>query len=312
MSDTKQVQAETTDAVETTPPEVEQRDDDEVLDDIFGAEDDGEPVAKASDDAAEEEKETPAATAEDGTDSDDALASVDPEDYRKGLAALQRAKLPSDELDKLSPAAVVAMGSRAAEQQADQDRLGNQLDALKKQVEEQGTAADGTTEPADADALLQPLLDEYGAELADPIKQYLAAKASEQSETTNAVLLRLEAFERQQARAQLGETYPQLSEDERFDAVVNRMNTLAKTGEYSDTPTLMHDAARLEFADEQLKQFQDSLRGRHAQRDNGQPATETTTTPPAAMSETDLEDAQLDAILAGDPEAAERLARQSA
>lgn len=99
------------------------------------------------------------------------------------------------------------------------------------------------------------------------------------------------------AREKLTGQFPGLSDDDKFQAVVQRMHELANTKQYQDMESLMLDAAKIElFDDVRQGSARNSLSSKRA---SGQPVTTSRNLPTKAMSSEDREDMALDAIFKG-------------
>ena len=99
------------------------------------------------------------------------------------------------------------------------------------------------------------------------------------------------------AREKLADQFPGLSDDGKFQAVVQRMEDLAKTKRYEDMESLMLDAAKIElFDDARQSNARNSI---SSKRSLGQPVTSNRSMPNKAMSVEDREDKALDALLQG-------------
>ena len=80
------------------------------------------------------------------------------------------------------------------------------------------------------------------------------------------------------------------------------MQSLAKTGEYSDISSLMSDAARIEFSDESKQVATEISNKRAKHKASGQMSPATGSKPPEhSMSSDEREEALLDALEDGIP-----------
>lgn len=101
----------------------------------------------------------------------------------------------------------------------------------------------------------------------------------------------------QKAREKLSSQFPGLNDEEKFQAVVQRMSTLAGTKQYQDMESLMLDAAKIElFEDNRLGSARNSISSKRAA---GQPVTTSRSMPAKALNSEDREDLALDAIFKG-------------
>ena len=104
------------------------------------------------------------------------------------------------------------------------------------------------------------------------------------------------------AKTQLTDRFPRLADDEAYARVSERMQSLAKTGEYSDFNSLMTDASRIEFSDESNKASEEIDNRRNRQKAAGQMTSAGgSETPSHSLSEEEREEALLNALEEGMP-----------
>ena len=201
-----------------------------------------------------ETKETPAG--------DKAEQEEVPEEYERSLSALRRDGLPPEIIDQMTQEQVLDYGAKRLKVQADTDNAFRELQE-KSPDEEQAaespaeaapdTPAVPAEQPAavDLDEAIKPFEDIFGTEAANALRAYSEASQPQVGELQNQLQYALGALEKQLvdgARSELSGQYPDLATDDGMQKVNDRMQSLVKTGEYTDIGSLMKDAARIELS----------------------------------------------------------------
>ena len=105
------------------------------------------------------------------------------------------------------------------------------------------------------DEAIQPFVDIFGQEAGDALRKATQAVQAPPSHLEEQLQYALSALEKQlvgTARNELSGQYPDISTDEGMQKVNDRMQSLVKTGEYTDIGVLMQDAARIELSESAL------------------------------------------------------------
>lgn len=243
------------------------------------------------------------------------------DDYKRAMAALQRDGTPRELLDKYyeeDPNEFIQWGMKREKVQKDGDRFSDEYSKLKQQVEEvvelqnevgQQPKANQPEQPQRPVDLPSPenlkkyqqeISEVFGEEAAESImapvrslSNMLANMYVNMAQQTG----RAEKQELGRVRTQLQERFPQLADEGNFSSVVEKMQSLYKTGDYQNLNDLMTDAVRIRLADAAPPKTQ-----QHAARSAGQPTTRSSNrrigeTP---LTHDDRENAALDAIFNGD------------
>lgn len=256
---TDETQEEAVEAtVEATPEEAAANAVDELLMSLDAAE---EEVGMPTEEAAVEEEPQVEAT-EETPDSDTADQEAMPEDYEKALSALRRDGLPAEVVDQMSQQQVLDYGAKRLKVQADTDNAFRELQEKSTQEEQAAespaesvptTQSEPTEQPAavDLDEAIKPFVDIFGQEAGDALRKATQATQAPPSHLEAQLQYALGALEKQlvsSARSELSGQYPDLVTDDGMQKVNDRMQSLVKTGEYTDINTLMSDAARIELS----------------------------------------------------------------
>jgi hypothetical protein len=274
-----------------------------------------EPAAETpSEEVQEEPAETPQAD-----------EGVDPEELETAIKALRLSGMPQTAFDNLSQAEIVSYGLKQAQRNKDVDaklreaaETREKLEALEAAARDENATDDGErrapTPEADISEVVESLSDQLGYGNDAQVKEALTKFGHALSGTFQTVVdglreqnqaLRDQVAQVQgtavedrlaQARAELTERYPQLSDGKVWDAVVQRGERLARGGGYegpSRFSALVGDAAMLELGAPQSKP---DLSARNGSRDNGQPKPPTTKPVPESMSR-DQRDSEILSIL---------------
>ena len=295
--------------------------DDEVLDKIMGVlEDESDPSSLTGNVSEVPQEHAPEPEVE--VFQTDAETRSEPgQDYHRAMAALQRDGTPRELLDEYyekDPDSFTQWGLKREKVQKDGDRFSDEHSKLKQTVEEvmELQKQKGDAEPQQRPQMpsrpndmptpqnmlkhQQEIAEVFGEEAAESIMAPMRSVANMLANlyvNVAAQTGRTETQELGRVRTELQERYPQLSDDGNFNSVVEKMQTLYKTGEYQNISDLMTDAVRIRLADASPPKTQ-----QHAARSAGQPTTQTSNrriseTP---MTHDDREDAALDAIFNGD------------
>lgn len=237
--------------------------------------------------------------------------AVNPDDYRKALAALTRDGVPQSALDAMTPQAITAWGKRRAESQAEVDGYGKQLSELKKaQADETGDkplSSIVTSGIEGLDELVGEHEEMFGAETGGPLRK-LADLLVQKIEQRYAPMQ--DAITRQQrevVRKELDSRY-NLSDESRWQRVLNYAGTDAN--EYATDGERLTAAARMTFADEALATADANKHSTHQDRANGQPATASRKPEAPAVTVADEETNLLNAIQDGRSDDAEKIGRR--
>lgn len=251
----------------------------------------------------------------DAADVTDDDAADDAPPVRKYLAALELDGYPAAEarrLAKQDPAAFERFGKAAAKRQADANRTLQELADLRKAKDQQPTRAEPDKgQPNDEiDALIQPIVEEYGEKGAEPIKKLaqrlldrtkaledkLARDVQSQVGHLNKRVLEIDTAD---ARAQLKAEWPQLEDDSLYQQLEPDMRKQAQRGDYQTMRQLVDDAALLKYGRQTITELRRRLGELHTKRSIGQPTapTRAPATGSKPLSKADAEDEALDSIL---------------
>ena len=259
-----------------------------------------------------EEKEPAPEKSEEDSEEPEAL---DRDELEKALSALKRDGLTKDLIDKMDDQEVLDVGLKRAKVQADADNTYRELSELKKQMETdpESRTESSESEPADQPAAVdlaqavEPFSEIFGEEAAQALTQAQQAamqtfepRMEQMQQGVTTAMAMIEGMLLKASRADLAERFPLMSDDDGFGRVRERMDSLVKTGEYTDIGNLMTDAARIEFSDEGEAARADFKLQKLRQKSAGQMTpTEKVSKPGAAMTDEDRDDALLDAIESG-------------
>lgn len=322
MSDENQIEEVLTIESEPTEASAEEAQMDSILSQLDANDDD---IGVLAEDMPEETAELEVSQPEPDTSSDQEEVREEPEaneespDLEKALSALRRDGLPNALIEKMSNEEILEYGDKRSKVQGDTDDAYRQLSELKKAQEtapENIEKSEVPAEPVDQPSFVnlqeavQPFAEIFGDDAAEALQHVTAAALQPYKEQISAQQNVLEGFLMREAKVELAGQFPSISTDRGFADVQERMQTLVKSGEYSDISTLMADAARLTFADEggpQGKEQQTRLANRKA---SGQPTVNGSTGanegPP--MTDDERDEAILDALESGtSPEDAMRM-----
>ena len=260
----------------------------------------------------EEEKESAPEESEEVSEEPEA---IDRDELEKALSALKRDGLTKELIDKMDDQEILDVGLKRAKVQADADNTYRELSELKKQMETdpESQAESSESEPADQPAAVdlaqavEPFSEIFGEEAAQALTQAQQAamqtfepRLEQMQQGVTTAMAMIEGMLLKASRADLAERFPLMSDDEGFGRVRERMDSLVKTGEYTDIGNLMTDAARIEFSDEGEAARADFKLQKLRQKAAGQMTpTEKASKPGAAMTDEERDDALLDAIESG-------------
>ena len=241
--------------------------------------------------------------------------AADADEFEKALSALKRDGLTKDLIEKMDDQEVLKVGLKRAKVQADADNTYRELSELKKQMEtdpesrmesSDSEPADQPT-PVDLNSAVEPFSEIFGEEAAQALTQVQQAamqtfepRLEQMQQGVSTAMAMIEGMLLKTARADLAERFPLMSDDDGFGRVRGRMDSLVKTGEYTDISNLMNDAARIEFSDEGAAAQADFKLQKMRQKAAGQMTpTEKVSQPGAAMTDEDRDDALLTALESG-------------
>ena len=262
----------------------------------------------------EEDTESEAAPAEPEEESEKPT-TTDHDELERALSALRRDGLTKDVIDKMDDQEILKIGQKRAKVQADADNVYRELSELKKQMETdpESQAESPESAPADQPAAVdltqavEPFSEIFGEEAAQALTQAQQAamqtfepRLEQMQQGVTTAMAMIEGMLLKASRADLADRFPLMSDDDGFGRVRERMDSLVKTGEYTDIGNLMTDAARIEFSDEGEAARADFKLQKLRQKSAGQMTpTEKVSKPGAAMTDEDRDDALLDAIESG-------------
>ena len=139
--------------------------------------------------------------------------------------------------------------------------------------------------------------DEAAKTLLGPMRN-MALMLGELYATVNGISSKNEQAELSSTRMSLQDSYPQMTNEDAYNGVIEKMKTLYKTGEYNNIKDLMTDAARMSFTEASATPDKRDI---YAARSAGQPTARSRNSKPSpSMSSEDREDRALDAILNGE------------
>lgn len=288
------------------------------LEAVLGPED--APDVEADDQPMDEEPDAPEAPDAEPADEmdetdEEPAAPVDARaDVTKAIGVLRRDNVPDDVIDSLmtNPAKLLAWAEKAGKRQRDIDERmrGSKAEPEAKDTPE-NPKADPTGQPAhdpDLAELVRPFAEEMGSEHATETLTRFAEHI--QRTTLDKVLPGLQGLSTmvetilvERARDGLRERFPQVADEGNWSKIQERAMLLSKSGGYSDPATLFRDAARIEFGETNVKDFQTNLAKKHSHRSLGTPTPPRQTRRAAPRTHADAIDAALDAVL-GPPDPA--------
>ena len=267
----------------------------------------GEP--KTAEEKEEDKKESDSEELEEASEEPEA---IDSDELERALSALKRDGLTKELIDKMDNQEILNVGLKRAKVQADADNTYRELSELKKQMEtdtesrmesSESEPADQPT-PVDLNSAVEPFSEIFGEEAAQALTQVQQAamqtfepRLEQMQQGVSTAMAMIEGMLLKSARADLAERFPLMSDDDGFTRVRGRMDSLVKTGEYTDIGHLMNDAARIEFSDEGAAAQADFKLQKMRQKAAGQMTpTEKVSQPGAAMPEEERDDALLTAL----------------
>ena len=230
-------------------------------------------------------------------------------DLETALAAIRRDGLPQVVIDKMTNEEILALGAKRAKVQGDTDNAYRELQELKsgketatESEEDSPVQAEPAEQPIPVDlkTAIEPFVETFGEEAGESLEKALNATVQPVLAQFRAQQDMLEGMLLESSRKSLSEKYPSMTNDEAFGRVGERMQTLVKSGEYTDISNLMADAARLEFADESAA-ASNELKSKLARDKAGGQVMPTgkAETPDTSMDEEERENALLDALEGG-------------
>lgn len=250
------------------------------------------------------------------------------EDYAEALRALARDGYSRERIQKMSDEDIVEIGTMRKEHQAKIDALISK----RKSDDPASLQQDGTTDGANAGT--PPAADQAASEIGDAMKalrEYINTDYGDDAlaghlETvlgTMSKRIDVSAKENDGLRSQLIVTqdessrqallkdYPRLAEPEVFTRVKERMKSTEGTS--SDRAKLMQEAVFAELGPEMIQELRNSAAG--ARRDASTPGPYTARSkkpaPKVSMTRDNAIDDSIDALMAGDPDKANRIIQEA-
>jgi len=301
-------------APEASLVEPESSADDDLLARLDAAEDDIGVMLEdaAGDDPVGDGVEDPEPKEDDSSDQEEDREQPEPidgDEMEKALSALRRDGLPADVIEKMTNQEVIDLGVKRAKVQADTDNAYRELRELQEsskqndavKSDQDSEAAEPTEQPvlANLDEAVKPFADLFGDDGAEALKAIQQAAIAPLMGQIRGITNALGEYAAKDARRELADQFPQLSDDQAYGQVEERMGKLIKSGSYSSPRELMADAARLTFADDQrdaAKAYRDKT---SKMRSNGQMSSTSKQPAPASMSYEDREDMVLELLEGG-------------
>lgn len=279
---------------------------------------DGEEEVESGIDIEEHSEEADQATEEEPESEEQATEEEQPveereegDDLSKAITALKRDGLSSSVIEKMTEAEIIELGEKRAKVQGDADNAYRELSELRKQQEtapESETESKANAEPtdqpvvADLDQAVKPFADIFGEDAAEALTGYSKAAVKPLVDALAAQSQMVEDMMLKSTKSDLLDRFPQLADQESYARVSTRMQTLAKSGEYSDFRSLMSDAARIEFSDDSHQASTEISSKRAKDKAAGQMSPATGSEPPShSLSSDEREEALLDALESGMP-----------
>lgn len=254
---------------------------------------DNEPVAHEQVSDAEQEPEK-------------ADATVEPTTTESAISALKRDGISQEIIDKLTEEEVLELGSKRLKVQGDTDNAYRELGELKKSGKSEQTSSDSDSEVAEPaeqpgegqlENSVKPFADIFGDDAAEALQIYSKTAVEPLATQLQAQQAMLEQMLLDRSRDMLGDRFPQLSTDDGYAKVADRMQNLVKTGQYNDINSLMSDAARIEFSDSANEAALDYQKKKMHQKSSGQMTlADHASTPSQAMTNDEREDKLLEAL----------------
>ena len=255
-------------------------------------------------------------------------APADNTELADAYTTLRRAGLDMEDIEALPEERVLAIAAKQNKIQSDLDRrfregpAAEDGDATESAEDSAGTpeAAEAPADsPTDLSSMASPLaealaLDDEGTKLLVEFQQQsmapLLQTIKSQEDLIKQTQMTILGMQEGMAVDQLRERFPQLADTKTMTRVRKRMRTLLSSRNYDDMPSLLEDAASIEFARQTTDEVKAAREKLGQLRSNGQPVPATGPAPAAQTTYTsdDLEDMVLEALDSGD-EAALRRAR---
>lgn len=285
-----------------TPPS-----DDEILDKLMGKTN---PVAEP-----EKPQETPEEPKGETPPEKPQVTAPSKRSLEKAAKALELDGWTEEDIDELPPEKLVRLGKQAGERQA---KIAKELEARSQNGEagrrEQDGARAAKAEPGgqlSTDALkskLKPITDVLGEEAGAALMELFNNQTGTYQQRIDALEARIGQLMEargedvgRDTRQQLSERFPELTDDETFDEIVDEMAQLGSIkGRWKDMGQLMEAACRLKGLEEKRASTPKSPRVPGSKRDASLP-----TTPSKApsndkpLTHAEREDRALDAALSG-------------
>jgi len=237
--------------------------------------------------------------------------TVEPTTTESAISALKRDGISQEIIDKLTEEEVLELGGKRLKVQGDTDNAYRELGELKKSGESEQTSSDSDSEVAEPaeqpgegqlENSVKPFADIFGDDAAEALQIYSKTAVEPLATQLQAQQAMLEQMLLDRSRDMLGDRFPQLSTDDGYAKVADRMQNLVKTGQYNDINSLMSDAARIEFSDSANEAALDYQKKKMHQKSSGQMTlADHASTPSQAMTNDEREDKLLDALDNGMP-----------
>ena len=241
-----------------------------------------------------------------------------PDDLTRSLAALKRDGLPQSVINKMTNEEIMDLGAKRLKVQGDTDDTYRQLaevtnsDDTASESETEATESATPAPPTSPTPIINlkeavaPFSDLFGEEAASALESYTSAavgdtqtRLAEVERVNEALSGSLEKLMMDRARRNLGEQYPQISSEENYGQVTERMKSLVKSGDYKDYDSLMSDAARIEFADYSASSAASLRQQRNQMKEQGQMAPTTSAPSEKSLTTDEAEDQILDLLESG-------------
>lgn len=283
------------------------------LSELAGDEEPPEASQSAADEPSEDAGEEPETAPE---PPEQAQPKPQSEEHRKAVANLKlRGGWTDAALATLSEEEAVQTWSRLAQREADVDRAYRDLAELRQRMAQSGDT-DGKGEPAtptpsaDLEPAFAQLKEEFGEEAVAPLESLVSGMSSRIAQLEGQI--QEQAGQAQQhivteARAGLGERFPDLADDESWTRVWETARALASTERYADQPItargvseIIERAARAEGLTESLGAAEPSKpQARSAPDDDAPTAPRQARGPRRSFSSEEREDAAIAAVVSG-------------
>lgn len=239
--------------------------------------------------------------------------SVNPEEYRKAMQALQRDGVPSKAYADMDPTEVTQWGLKRLKSQSEVDGFGSKNADLEKQLA--AVKSPPSDSPVNLDEAVKPFVEFFGEDAAEPLRAFgekLMADMKDSLKDDMEAIRSLQASSLQQqrrdARSELSKEFKDwnLDKDSRWQPVLDYR--AGDANEYPDEVEGLRAAALMVYAAEALAKKAKAVTQRNADRDNGQSTVENKgAPPPPAPNRDDRETDLIHAIMDGDKKEVDKL-----